>query len=78
MAIFSSWKSGRGSPSVAIATLGGAQISLTLLEKMTDGVPVPFVKAAAGTAAEIIKIARAIQSNKEECEDFLKPTQPAS
>ncbi|KAG8910539.1 hypothetical protein FRC02_007133 [Tulasnella sp. 418] len=75
MPIFSTSKSSQGSSSLqsaAIATLGGAQISLTLLEKMTDGVPVPFVKAAAGTAVEVIKLARAIQSNKEECEDLLK------
>ncbi|KAG8909656.1 hypothetical protein FRC02_007640 [Tulasnella sp. 418] len=58
--------------SATTATLGGAQISLTLLEKMTDGVPVPFVKAAAGTAVEIIKMTQVIQANREECDDLMK------
>ncbi|KAG8940512.1 hypothetical protein FRC03_005418 [Tulasnella sp. 419] len=58
--------------SATTATLGGAQISLTLLEKMTDGVPVPFVKAAAGTAVEVIKMTQLIQANREECDDLMK------
>ncbi|KAG8912083.1 hypothetical protein FRC02_006173, partial [Tulasnella sp. 418] len=58
--------------SAVIAILGGAQISLTVLEKISECVPVPFVKEATGTAVELIKIIRAIQSNKEECEDLLK------
>ncbi|KAG8960785.1 hypothetical protein FRC03_006147, partial [Tulasnella sp. 419] len=75
MGIFSTPKHDQSSSSlqsVLIATLGGAQVSLTLLEKMTDGVPIPFVRAAAGTAVEVIKIARTIQSNRDECEDLLK------
>ncbi|KAG8944544.1 hypothetical protein FRC03_002050 [Tulasnella sp. 419] len=58
--------------SATTATLGGAQISLTLLEKMTDGIPVPFVKAAAGTAVEVIKMTQLIQANREECGDLMK------
>ncbi|KAG8953586.1 hypothetical protein FRC03_011713 [Tulasnella sp. 419] len=58
--------------STAIATLGGAQVALTLLEKMTDGIPVPFVKAAAGTAVEVIKMTQVIQANREECDDLMK------
>ncbi|KAG8943941.1 hypothetical protein FRC03_002272, partial [Tulasnella sp. 419] len=40
--------------------------------KAVDGTPVPFVKGVAGAAIEVIKIARAIQSNKEECDDLIK------
>ncbi|KAG8940582.1 hypothetical protein FRC03_005341, partial [Tulasnella sp. 419] len=58
--------------SATTATLGGAQVALTLLEKMTDGVPVPFVKAAAGTAVEVIKMTQVIQANREECDDLMK------
>ncbi|KAG8966626.1 hypothetical protein FRC03_011573 [Tulasnella sp. 419] len=75
MSTFSASKTRQGSPtrhSAAIAILGGAQISLTLLERISECVPVPFIKAAAGTAVELVRIIRAIQSNKEECEDLLK------
>ncbi|KAG8909870.1 hypothetical protein FRC02_007535, partial [Tulasnella sp. 418] len=58
--------------SATTATLGGAQIALTLLEKMADGVPVPFIKAAAGTAVEVIKLTQLIQANREECDDLMK------
>ncbi|KAG8955234.1 hypothetical protein FRC03_011269 [Tulasnella sp. 419] len=58
--------------SATTATLGGTQISLTLLEKTTDGVPVPFVKAASGIAVEVIKMTQLIQANREECDDLMK------
>ncbi|KAG8919398.1 hypothetical protein FRC02_001689 [Tulasnella sp. 418] len=58
--------------STTTAPLGGTQISLTLLEKMTDGVPVPFVKAAAGIAVEVIKMTQLIQAKREECDNLMK------
>ncbi|KAG8962149.1 hypothetical protein FRC03_004564 [Tulasnella sp. 419] len=73
MGLFSSSRPSTPRPdSVTTAALGVGQISLTLLEKMTDGVPVPFVKAVAGTAVEVIKMARLIQANRKECDDLNK------
>ncbi|KAG8927272.1 hypothetical protein FRC02_008336 [Tulasnella sp. 418] len=77
MGIFSVSKSSRSSSStqsVTVATLGGAQVSLTLLEKLLDGTPIPFVKGAVGTALEVIKLAKAIQSDKEDCDNLIKRT----
>ncbi|KAG8919842.1 hypothetical protein FRC02_001340 [Tulasnella sp. 418] len=50
--------------------LGGVQVSLTLLEKSVDGTSIPFVKGVAGAALEVIKIAKSIQSNREECDNL--------
>ncbi|KAG8940480.1 hypothetical protein FRC03_005443, partial [Tulasnella sp. 419] len=58
--------------STGTAILGGAVISLTLLEKMMDGVPIPFVKGSAGAALEVIKIIKTIEANKSDCEDLEK------
>ncbi|KAG8930304.1 hypothetical protein FRC02_004377 [Tulasnella sp. 418] len=58
--------------SIGTTTLGGVQVSLTLLEKAMDGTNIPFVKGVAGAALEVIKIARAIQTNREECDDLMK------
>ncbi|KAG8926089.1 hypothetical protein FRC02_009214 [Tulasnella sp. 418] len=60
--------------SVGAATLNGAQISLTLLKEAMDGTNIPFVKGVAGLAVEVIKIAKAIQTNKEDCDDLMKRT----
>ncbi|KAG8930305.1 hypothetical protein FRC02_004378 [Tulasnella sp. 418] len=54
------------------AILGGVQVSLTLLEKSVDGTNIPFVKGVAGAALEVIKIAKAIQSNREECSNLVE------
>lgn len=35
---------------------GGAKLSLVVLEKLLDGVPVPFVKGAVGAALQVIRI----------------------
>ncbi|KAG8921473.1 hypothetical protein FRC02_000220 [Tulasnella sp. 418] len=66
--------SGSSSPlgSVGTAILGGTQVSLTLLEKSVDGMNIPFVKGVAGAALEVIKIAKAIQSNREECDNLVQ------
>ncbi|KAG8944641.1 hypothetical protein FRC03_001965 [Tulasnella sp. 419] len=53
--------------SVGIALLGGTQITLTLLEKILDSFPLPFVKGLAGAGVEVIRMTRVIQSNKKEC-----------
>ncbi|KAG8909349.1 hypothetical protein FRC02_007830 [Tulasnella sp. 418] len=58
--------------SAGTAILGGAQVSLTLLEKSVDGMKIPFVKGVAGAALEVIKIAKAIQSNREECDNLVE------
>ncbi|KAG8946329.1 hypothetical protein FRC03_001422 [Tulasnella sp. 419] len=58
--------------SAGTAILGGAQVSLTLLEKAMDGTSIPFVKGVAGAALEVIKIAKAIQSNREECDSLVE------
>ncbi|KAG8926088.1 hypothetical protein FRC02_009213 [Tulasnella sp. 418] len=60
--------------SVGTATLNGVQISLTLLKEAMDGTNIPFVKGVAGVAVEVIKIAKAIQSNTEECDTLMKRT----
>ncbi|KAG8932441.1 hypothetical protein FRC02_001120, partial [Tulasnella sp. 418] len=54
------------------AILGGVQVSLTLLEKSVDGMNIPFVKGVAGAALEVIKIAKVIQSNREECDNLVQ------
>ncbi|KAG8953557.1 hypothetical protein FRC03_011732, partial [Tulasnella sp. 419] len=58
--------------SASIATLGATQVSLTVLEKLMDSFPLPVIKGVAGAGVEVIKIARAIQSNKRECEELQK------
>ncbi|KAG8931309.1 hypothetical protein FRC02_002905 [Tulasnella sp. 418] len=58
--------------SAGIAILGGAQVSLTLLEKAVDGTNIPFVKGVAGAALEVIKIVKAIQTNREECTNLVE------
>ncbi|KAG8937537.1 hypothetical protein FRC03_008058 [Tulasnella sp. 419] len=58
--------------SAGTAILGGAQVSLTLLEKSVDGMNIPFVKGVAGAALEVIKIAKAIQSNRDECDNLVE------
>ncbi|KAG8940305.1 hypothetical protein FRC03_005616, partial [Tulasnella sp. 419] len=65
-------KSSGNTESYGVSILGGAQISLTLLEKIMDGIPVPFVKSVAGAAVEVIKMARVMQSNREECDDLVQ------
>ncbi|KAG8942429.1 hypothetical protein FRC03_003221 [Tulasnella sp. 419] len=57
--------------SAGTAILGGAQVSLALLEKSMDGTNIPFVKGVAGAALEVIKIAKAIQSNRDECDNLI-------
>ncbi|KAG8927050.1 hypothetical protein FRC02_008517 [Tulasnella sp. 418] len=42
--------------STGVAVLGGAIISLTLLEKIMDGLQIPIVKGSAGAALEVIKL----------------------
>ncbi|KAG8913764.1 hypothetical protein FRC02_005325, partial [Tulasnella sp. 418] len=77
MGIFSLPKSAKGPSklnSAGVATLGGVQVSLTLLEKLMDGTPIPFVKGAVGTALEVIRIAKDIQSDREDCENLIKRT----
>ncbi|KAG8942815.1 hypothetical protein FRC03_002866 [Tulasnella sp. 419] len=77
MGVFSRHKSSTGPSgldSVGVATLGGIQVSLTLLEKLMDGASIPFVKGAVGTALEVIKIARGIQSDREDCDNLIKRT----
>ncbi|KAG8938629.1 hypothetical protein FRC03_007056, partial [Tulasnella sp. 419] len=71
----SSSKDSEGSSSlssIGIATLNGAQISLTLLKEAMDGANIPFVKGVAGVAVEVIKIAKAIQTNREDCDNLIK------
>ncbi|KAG8922068.1 hypothetical protein FRC02_012156, partial [Tulasnella sp. 418] len=71
----SSLPNASGSASLAsagTAILGGAQVSLTLLEKAVDGTNIPFVKGVAGAALEVIKIARVIQTNREECSNLVE------
>ncbi|KAG8931308.1 hypothetical protein FRC02_002904 [Tulasnella sp. 418] len=58
--------------SAGTAILGGAHVSLTLLEKAMDGTNIPFVKGVAGAALEVIKIAKAIQTNREECNNLVE------
>ncbi|KAG8940746.1 hypothetical protein FRC03_005143, partial [Tulasnella sp. 419] len=58
--------------SAGTAILGGTQVTLTLLEKSVDGTNIPFVKGVAGAALEVIKIAKAIQSNREECDNLVQ------
>ncbi|KAG8962307.1 hypothetical protein FRC03_004368 [Tulasnella sp. 419] len=60
--------------SIQTATVAGVQISLTLLEKVMDGTQIPVVKGLAGAAVEIIKIAKGLQANREECDDLTKRT----
>ncbi|KAG8940075.1 hypothetical protein FRC03_005798, partial [Tulasnella sp. 419] len=60
--------------SVGVATLGGVQVSLTLLEKLMDGTSIPFVKGAVGTALEVIKIAKGIQADRDDCDNLIKRT----
>ncbi|KAG8940866.1 hypothetical protein FRC03_005047, partial [Tulasnella sp. 419] len=60
--------------SARVATLGGVQVSLTLLEKLLDGTSIPFAKGAVGTALEVIKLAEAIQSDREDCDILVKQT----
>ncbi|KAG8959057.1 hypothetical protein FRC03_008513 [Tulasnella sp. 419] len=77
MGIFSLPKSPKGPSrleSAGVATLGGVQVSLTLLEKLMDGTSIPFVKGAVGTALEVIKIAKGIQSDREDCDNLIKRT----
>ncbi|KAG8927271.1 hypothetical protein FRC02_008335 [Tulasnella sp. 418] len=77
MRLFSPPKSPMGPSrleSVGVATLGGVQVSLTLLEKLLDGTSIPFVKGAVGTALEVIKIAKDIQSDLEDCDNLIKRT----
>ncbi|KAG8926087.1 hypothetical protein FRC02_009212 [Tulasnella sp. 418] len=74
MGLLSSSKPSGSTSSVGTATLNGAHISLTMLEKVMDGVNVPFIKGVAGVAVEVIKIAKAIQTNREECDDLMKRT----
>ncbi|KAG8921974.1 hypothetical protein FRC02_012228 [Tulasnella sp. 418] len=57
--------------SVGTATLNGAHLTLILLEKAVDGTNIPFVKGVAGVAVEVIKIAKAIETNREECDDLM-------
>ncbi|KAG8917076.1 hypothetical protein FRC02_003380 [Tulasnella sp. 418] len=75
MGLLSSSKGSESSSSLAsvgTATLNGAQLTLTLLEKAVDGTNIPFVKGVAGVAVEVIKIAKAIQTNREECDNLMK------
>ncbi|KAG8938365.1 hypothetical protein FRC03_007324 [Tulasnella sp. 419] len=68
-------KASGSSPSLAsagTAILGGIQVSLTLLEKAMDGTNIPFVKGVAGAALEVIKIVKAIQTNREECTNLVE------
>ncbi|KAG8922996.1 hypothetical protein FRC02_011483 [Tulasnella sp. 418] len=77
MGLLSSSEASNSSSSLAsagVATLNGAQVSLTLLKEVVDGTNVPFVKGVAGLAVEVIKIAKAIQSNKDECDNLMKRT----
>ncbi|KAG8942308.1 hypothetical protein FRC03_003338, partial [Tulasnella sp. 419] len=77
MGLFSPTKSLMGPSrlkSVGVATLGGVQVSLTLLEKLMDGTSIPFVKGAVGTALEVIKIAQGIRSDREDCDNLIKRT----
>ncbi|KAG8921034.1 hypothetical protein FRC02_000480, partial [Tulasnella sp. 418] len=60
--------------SVGVVTLGGVQVSLTLLEKLMDGTSIPFVKGAVGAALEVIKIAKALQADSDDCESLIKRT----
>ncbi|KAG8957077.1 hypothetical protein FRC03_010569 [Tulasnella sp. 419] len=65
-------RSQASSGSASTAILGGVQVSLTLLEKSVDGMNIPFIKGVAGAALEVIKIAKAIQSNREGCENLVE------
>ncbi|KAG8933321.1 hypothetical protein FRC03_011887 [Tulasnella sp. 419] len=60
--------------SAGTAIVGGAQVSLSLLEKSMDGMNIPFVKGVAGAALEVtsIKIAKAIQTNREGCASLVE------
>ncbi|KAG8942166.1 hypothetical protein FRC03_003592 [Tulasnella sp. 419] len=60
--------------STGVATLVGVQVSLTLLEKLMDGTSIPFVKGVTGAALEIIKMAKAIQSDSDDCSNLMKRT----
>ncbi|KAG8927223.1 hypothetical protein FRC02_008356 [Tulasnella sp. 418] len=55
--------------SVGTATLNGAHFSLTMLEKVVDGVNIPFVKGVAGVAVEVIKIAK-VRRNAKLCRNL--------
>ncbi|KAG8930005.1 hypothetical protein FRC02_004784 [Tulasnella sp. 418] len=57
--------------SLGVATLGGTQITLTMLEKLMDGMPIPLVKGVAGAGVEVIKIGRAMQENYSGCKDVI-------
>ncbi|KAG8960934.1 hypothetical protein FRC03_005999 [Tulasnella sp. 419] len=57
--------------SLGVATLGGTQITLTMLEKLMDGMPIPLVKGVAGAGVEVIKIGRAMQENYSGCRDVI-------
>ncbi|KAG8924565.1 hypothetical protein FRC02_010344 [Tulasnella sp. 418] len=75
MGLLSSSKGSESSSSLAsvgTATLNGAQLTLTLLEKAVDGTNIPFVKGVAGVAVEVIKIAKAIETNREDCDNLMK------
>ncbi|KAG8911370.1 hypothetical protein FRC02_006656, partial [Tulasnella sp. 418] len=58
--------------SASIAVLGGAIISLTLLEKIADALSIPVVKGSAGAALEIVKILQTMYNNKMDCVDLLQ------
>ncbi|KAG8884981.1 hypothetical protein FRB98_002069 [Tulasnella sp. 332] len=45
--------------------LGGAQISVQILQSLQSLIPVPFVQVAIGAASQVIQIAQAVQSNVE-------------
>ncbi|KAG8932317.1 hypothetical protein FRC02_001324 [Tulasnella sp. 418] len=60
--------------SASAVILDGTIISLSLLEKMVDGVQIPFLKGSVGAALEMIKIAKAVHMNKLDCEDLILRT----
>ncbi|KAG8930378.1 hypothetical protein FRC02_004295 [Tulasnella sp. 418] len=55
-----------------VTALGGVQICLAVIEKMTDGIPIPFVKGSASVALEAIKIMKVICDNRRECEELME------